>query len=279
MKRHSTQLGFSFIIATFLVVTVGEGQAFDVETPRVAAQIEESADQFIGKPQLYAGQTLLTGEVQELVAINYTVESGDSLTGIASRYNISVGTIINANNISTAEIESISPGTTILIPSEDTDTSLAWLDDLNQLKAEEQEVARQEQLKRQAAAARRAPSVNLAQLIGGHRVLGRFTNLGNNGAVPGQCTWYVKSVRSLPQKMGNGGQYLAYARSYGLPTGNVARVGAIIQTSETAVGHVGIVVGVTGSSVTIREMNYVGPFIVSERTISTNSSVIRGYIY
>lgn len=277
VQRYSTQLAFAFIIATFLVVTVGEGQAFEVDTPRVVAQIEEASDQFIGKPQLYAGQTLLTGEVQELLAINYTVEPGDSLLSIANRYDISVGTIVDANNIAADEIENIHPGTDLLIPSKDTDKSLAWLDDVNKVKAE-QERQRQAQINssRQSSFAR----VNLAQSIGNYSVLGRYTNLGNNGGVPGQCTWYVLSRRTdLPSQMGNGGQYLASARRYGIPTGSIARVGAVIVTSESGWGHVGIVTGVSGSNVTVTEMNYVAPFVVSQRTISAYSGVIRGYVY
>jgi surface antigen len=50
-------------------------------------------------------------------------------------------------------------------------------------------------------------------------------------------------------------------------------------TAESAFGHVAIVRGVSGGNVTISEMNYVGPFIVSQRTIPANFWAIRGYIY
>jgi LysM repeat protein len=284
-KGYATQLAFAFIVGVFLTITVGEGQAYQIDTPKVAAQIQDQNDAFLGKPQLFAGQTLLTGEVQELLAISYTVEKGDTLISIANRYNISVGTIIDANNIPIDQIEKIKPGTELLIPSEDTNTSLAWLDGINKIKEEERERLRQEELKRQAA--RRAaqtprigPAVRLAEAIGGYTIIGTFRNLPTYGAFPGQCTNWVKYKRpDLPPKMGNGGQYLAYARSYGIPTGSIPRVGAVVVTSEAAVGHVAYVERVNGDTITISEMNYVRPFVVSQRTISIHSSVIRGYIY
>ncbi len=284
-KRYATQLAFAFIIGVFLTITVGEGQAYEIDTPKVAAQIQDQNDSFLGKPQLFAGQTLLTGEVQELVAISYTVEKGDTLLGIAGRYNISVGTIVDANNIPIDQIEKIKPGTELLIPSEDTNTSLAWLDGLNKVKEEEKERLRQEELKRQATrraaqSSRSGPAVRLAQAIGGYTILGTYRNLPTYGAFAGQCTNWVKYKRpDLPQKMGNGGQYLAYARSYGIPTGSIPRAGAIVVTSEASVGHVAYVERVSGDTITITEMNYVRPFVVSQRTISVYSGVIRGYVY
>lgn len=285
-KRYATQLSFAFLIAVFLTITVGEGQAYEIDTPKVAAQIEEANDSFIGKPQLFAGQTLLTGEVQELLAISYTVEKGDTLLGIANRYNISVGTIVDANNIPIDQIEKIKPGSELLIPSEDTNTSLAWLDGLNKIKADEKERLRQEELKRQAARRTTSPtrttgpSVRLAEAIGGYTILGTFRNLPTRGAFAGQCTNWVKYKRpDLPQKMGNGGQYLAYARSYGIATGSIPRAGAVVVTSEASVGHVAYVESVNGDRITITEMNYVRPFVVSQRTISIHSGVIRGYVY
>jgi len=264
----------------FLTVTVGEGQAYEAPTTKISQQVVSIDEGFIGKPQLFIGQTLLTGEVQQMVAINYTVETGDTLTSIASRYNLSVGTIIQANNIPVADIERIKPGTSLLIPAEDTDTSMAWLDNLNRLKESE----RQEQLRRQQEQARRLavnrPTVRLAQSIGEHRIIGVFRNLPTRGAVAGQCTNWVKYKRpDLPTVMGNGGQYLAFARMHGIRTGTVPRVGAVVVTTESWVGHVAYVEAVYGDTIRITEMNFVGPFIVSERVISIHSNVIKGYVY
>ena len=45
------------------------------------------------------------------------------------------------------------------------------------------------------------------------------------------------------------------------------------------IGHVGIVVGVSGDTVTIKEMNYLGQYQLDERSLSANSGYIKGYVY
>lgn len=283
IDRYSTQLGFAFLTLVFLMVTVGEGQAYEVSTPKLAAQFQTQKDGFIGKPQLYIGQTLLTGDIQQLVAINYTVEKGDSLTAIASRYNLSVGSIIQANNLSIAEIEKIKPGTALLIPAEETDTSLAWLDSLNKMKEDERQkaIAEQQKKEKERLARLARPTVRVAQSVGGsYSIIGTFRNLPTRGAMAGQCTNWVKYKRpDLPTQMGNANQYLVSARRYGFATGSTPRAGAVVVTNESWVGHVAYVESVNGDTITISEMNYVGPFIASRRTISIHSSVIRGYVY
>ena len=44
-------------------------------------------------------------------------------------------------------------------------------------------------------------------------------------------------------------------------------------------GHVAYVEVVNGDQVTLSEMNFIGYGIISTRTISETSSIIRGYIY
>jgi len=69
--------------------------------------------------------------------IQYTVQPGDTVSGIAQRYGLHVATLVNRNNLSTAEIESIKPGKTIVIPPQDTSDSKDWLVALNKQKEEE----------------------------------------------------------------------------------------------------------------------------------------------
>jgi len=94
----------------------------------------------------------------------------------------------------------------------------------------------------------------------------------------GYCTWYVAQHKYVPWG-GNAGTWLYHARAYGAKTGKKPKAGAIIVTSESWYGHVGIVTKVKGGNVTIKEMNYVGFAKVSTRTISEKSRVIKGYIY
>ena len=102
---------------------------------------------------------------------------------------------------------------------------------------------------------------------------------GNHFFPYGYCTYYVSQKRSIPWS-GNAAQWLSGARSYGFTTGSTPQPSAIMVTSEGGrVGHVAYVEAVNDSEVTISEMNYRGFGIISSRTISAGSSVIRGYIY
>ncbi len=94
----------------------------------------------------------------------------------------------------------------------------------------------------------------------------------------GYCTWYVAQHKYIPWG-GNAGTWLYHARAYGAKTGKTPKEGAIIVTNESWYGHVGIVTKVDGNNVTIKEMNYKGFGVVSSRTISVKSQVIKGYIY
>ncbi len=221
----------------------------------------------------------MTGEVQQEYAIIYKVEAGDSISSIAGRYNLSVGTILDANNLSGLQSEKIKAGDKLVIPATDTNTSTAWLDQLNKEKAEAAAAAEKER-QRQLAAQRQSSSSRVTAIVSsGYKVIGTMRG-SYNGGMPGWCTWYVNYRRpDLPDGMGNANTYLSRARAAGLATGTVPRAGAVIQTNESSYGHVGIVDAVNGNSITITEMNYVGRYIVSQRTISASSSSIRGYIY
>lgn len=94
----------------------------------------------------------------------------------------------------------------------------------------------------------------------------------------GYCTYYVASQRPIPWR-GNAGTWLSGARAFGYATGDTPQVGAIIVTSESSAGHVGIVTAVHGSEITITEMNYHGFGVISSRTIPTSYGAIKGYIY
>lgn len=104
-----------------------------------------------------------------------------------------------------------------------------------------------------------------------------YEKVGNNFPY-GYCTYYVASQRPIPWR-GNAGTWLSGARAAGFATGDTPQVGAIIVTSESAAGHVGIVSAVNGDQITITEMNYHGFGVISSRTIPTSYGAIKGYIY
>lgn len=276
-----------------MTFSVSEGQAYDPNffaTSIVDEQVEAQAAGFVGKPQLIVDQTILTGEIQHLYAISYTVEKGDSLLSVAQRYNTTVAQLIETNHIAVDEIEKIKPGTEILIPSSEKpdSTSLAWLNELNTIKEKEKEAARQAEIERQRRLQRNQrltlpnnsrSGVRIASSYGSYSVIGRFTNLGNNGGKPGQCTWWVLSKAGLSGQWGNANQYLSSARAKGFATGKTPRAGSIAVFAEGYVGHVGWVEAVNGNTFTISEMNFVGPFVANYRTLSADYGALRGFVY
>lgn len=94
----------------------------------------------------------------------------------------------------------------------------------------------------------------------------------------GYCTWYVASRRHVPWS-GNAGTWLYHAKAAGYATGRTPRPGAIMVSSESWWGHVAIVEKVSGSTITVSEMNYRGWAKKSTRTLDARSRVVKGFIY
>lgn len=180
----------------------------------------------------------------------HKVKEGERLVKIAEIYNASVPQIIEENGLIDKEVKA---GQILIIPG-----GRVW--------EPEPEPAPAPSTTRYAS----APSYSS----------GRSVSYGGSGnKFPyGWCTYYVASRRTVTWR-GNAGAWLYGARAQGYATGYTPRAGAIIVTSESPVGHVGIVESVSGGSIRITEMNYRGWGVVSSRTISSGSGVIRGYIY
>ncbi len=275
------QVSFGLVLAVFLTVSVGEGQAYQVGAADFSSDINLPADGFLGKPQILGTQTILTGESQQVAAINYVVEKGDSVSTIAKRYNLSVGSLLDANGLKPLDAEKIKAGDELVIPAEDTNSSLAWLNEINAEKARQQklaEAARQKQLAQTQS--RNRLTRGTAVVVSG----GRYTIIGReygsyNGGLPGWCTWWVNKMRpDLPNGMGNARDYLRSARAAGLATGSVARPGAVGISGESGWGHAFYVERNNGDgTMTVTEMNYVGRYIVNRRTVST--AIAWGFIY
>ena len=94
----------------------------------------------------------------------------------------------------------------------------------------------------------------------------------------GYCTWYVAQRRYVPWG-GNAGTWLYHAKAAGYATGRTPRSGAIMVTSESWWGHVAIVEKVSGSTITVSEMNYRAWGKKDYRQVDIYDRVIKGYIY
>ena len=97
----------------------------------------------------------------------------------------------------------------------------------------------------------------------------------------GWCTWYVATWRNVTWR-GDAGWWYDNARSQGYPVGSQPKVGAIMVTWESYLGHVAYVEAVNADgSWTVSEMNYVAFDVIDWRTIKPGQLGNRlvGFIY
>lgn len=96
---------------------------------------------------------------------------------------------------------------------------------------------------------------------------------------PGQCTWYVAQIYSIPW-MGNANQWPAAAAAAGQAEGSTPVVGAIMESADSGFGHVSVVTSVTDyNDWAVTEMNYMGPYVTDTRQVSRGSSNLVTFIY
>jgi surface antigen/LysM repeat protein len=240
----------------------------------------------------------------------YEVKSGDTVSGIATANNITINTILWANDLD--NVDSIMPGDKIFIlpiaglsytiKKGDTIESVASkykadkdrIISFNSLPADGQLTEGEEivipdgqkeipqttpgtpaetgiERRQYATSTGGAPAVSGFKTLSGRAGTGHIFPYG-------YCTWYVAQKRYVPWG-GNAGTWLYHAKSAGYQTGKTPRVGSIMVSSESWWGHVAIVEKVSGGSFTVSEMNYKGWAKTSRRTIPTSSRIIKGFIY
>jgi N-acetylmuramoyl-L-alanine amidase len=234
----------------------------------------------------------------------YEVESGDTVSSIAAKNNITVNTILWANNLD--NVDSIMPGDKIFIlPVAGLSYTVKSGDDLdsiakkyktdkdkiiayNDLPAngdikEGQEIilpdAEKEVPKPPVVSS--GPSIATRQYES-FETPGKSTlseGAGDGHDFPyGYCTWYVAQKRYIPWS-GNAGTWLYHAKSMGYATSRTPSVGSIMVSSESWWGHVAIVEKVNkDGTFVISEMNYKGWGKKDFRTIDASSRVIKGFI-
>lgn len=241
----------------------------------------------------------------------YTVKDGDTLSGIASKNGITVNTVLWANDLDNAD--QIKPGDQIFIlpvaglsyvvKSGDTLDSIA-----STYKAEKEKIIAFNELpangeievgdliiipdgKKEEAPKPITPDTGIERrqyatstggvatdISSGFRKLEGRAGTGHRFPY-GYCTWYVAQKRYVPWS-GNAGTWLYKAKAMGYKTGRTPAVGSIVVTTENRYyGHVALVEKVSGGTITVSEMNYVGWGKASRRTLSATSRAIKGYIY
>ena len=241
----------------------------------------------------------------------YTVKQGDTVSGIAAANSITVNTILWANDLD--NVDQIKPGDQIFIlPVAGLSYAVKQGDTLDSIaakyKAEKDKIIAFNELpangdvtvgdiiiipdgKKEDATKPATTGSGLERRQYATSTGGAATDIssssrkldGKAGAghsFPyGYCTWYVAQKRYVPWS-GNAGSWLYNAKALGYRTGRAPAAGAMMVTTENRFyGHVALVEKVSGDTITVSEMNYVGWAKKSFRTLSASSRFIKGFIY
>lgn len=289
-EASAASVAATVAVKTALPVAAEANQAANTLNAQVA--LPTAGDDYLAKRQV-----VQTSGVDSHSVINYSVADGDTLSGIASKFDITTNTLEWANGLN--DNSAIKPGQqlTILpisgllytVQSGDTAASLATKYQSNAAQIVSfnnaevaglvpgQSIIIPDGVKPDAHPAA-ATNTNVASSSSrsSGRLLPRLA-FSANGYAFGYCTYWVASQRYVPTTWGNAVNWYYSARAAGYAVGSAPAVGAIAWTPSGYYGHVAYVVGVSGGMVTVSEMNYSGGWDrVDYRT--TSASDFR-YIY
>lgn len=241
----------------------------------------------------------------------YTVAQGDTVSGIAARFGITVNTILWANDLE--NVDAIRPGDQIFILPVAGFSYVVQLGDTIDSIAAKYKSAKEKIIAFNELPANGELTVGesitipdgqkeiprpqvesnaLERRLYASSTGGSATDITPSFARPkegkpgqghrfpyGYCTWYVAQKRYVPWR-GNAGAWLFNARAFGYKTGKTPTVGSIVVTTEDRYyGHVALVEKVNKDTITVSEMNYTGWGKKSVRQLAKGSRVIKGYIY
>lgn len=234
-------------------------------TQQVALATADGQD--LAKPQVVSTAGNATRDIT-----SYTVQPGDTVSGIATKFGITTSTILWANNLS--DPNAVHPGDSLTIlptsgllytvQSGDTADSLAskyqanaaQIISYNNAEVSGLQLGMKIIIPDGVKPTPVAPAVPQSAPVRSNSVpsLTHYA-YGGNGYAYGYCTWYVASRRSVPAYWGDAVNWYYNAQASGFSVGSTPVAGAIAWTPAGYYGHVAIVEGVSGGMVTISEMN------------------------
>jgi surface antigen len=297
LARPATHIG---VAALALLAIVG-GTIFG-PLPSLAFQnLHPSTNADIIAPQTTI-QTVVPKDRPRATSIQYEITSGDTLSAVATKYNVSVDSIKWATGLTS---DGVNPGQKVIIPPVTGVVHTVAKGETLASIANDHGVAGQSIIDFPFNDIQE----NLALTTGQVLVIpgGRPTNVvhppaptyhatyvssvvnyfatGGNSYPFGQCTWYVATKRNIPWTDNAGGWYRAAIAS-GFRVGRAPAAGAIMVSYEGSVyGHVSYVERVNGDgSWVVSEMNYFGVAgggwgRVDHRTINPGTVFVVGFVY
>lgn len=264
------------------------------------SQLAQSGDSLSYKP------SVASGSLESRDVIKYKVKSGESMSDLVKKFNISKDTIKWANGLSSNTLKKgqtlrILPVDGIMYTAKSGDTidsiasqygsNRALIVSYNNLELVGEKLKKGTRLILPGGE-KETPSQSTGRSGGstGYGGISRSmarAEAGNRYAA-GNCTWYAYNVRAqmgrpIGSFWGNANTWDDYARAAGYAVNHTPKAGAIFQTNAGYYGHVGIVESVNSDgSINVSEMNnlaYGGFNIVSKRTISAGQAKALNFIH
>jgi len=220
----------------------------------IAEKFHLSVETILWENKLSARSIIRPGQelkILPVTGLTYKVKQGDTLEKIAKKYKAKVEEIMEFNGIS--DPSDIYAGDVLIIPN-------------GVLPPPPPPQPR-----------RYAQSADKIQVLSG-QISREASGANCHKFIPGQCTWYVAQKRCIPWT-GHAKHWIQNARAMGYAIGDQPALGAVIAIRESWYGHVGYVEDFDEKTVTFTEMNHLGPWIVTRRTLQRNDWRIIGYIY
>jgi len=276
--------------------------------------IVESKNSFISINTIIDATRDLSGTNE---VVDYEIQSGDSISSIAYKFNISNNSIYWANDFKKNQV--IRPWDVIKIPpvswviheikSWDTLSAIAKKYEIAEEKIKTQNIITSSSdliagqtlvipwaIKRYEAPKPVVPKNQAVASSGGGysfaaKAQSQYVNSSGKYKLvyrkpyswaPGNCTWYVASYKGVNWRW-NANQWIRNARAKWHTIGSVPTLGSIVQLEGRGYnpyyGHVAIVIDVTDTHIIVSDMNYRRKYEVTTRKIPKTDRSITGYIY
>ena len=226
----------------------------------IAAKFHVSVSQIRwSNTNLISSDVVATGDhivIPPVPGIVVTTKGSDSLQSLATKYKSDVQTILDFNRLRSPKLAA---GTVLVIPG---GVGGAFPPPPAPFKA----------LVQSGPTGGASHSVILGCCLGPYPA---------TGFPAGWCTYYVATKRNVTWR-GDAGFWYQNAAAAGYAVGSKPKVGAIMVTWESYLGHVAYVESVNADgSWTVSEMNFVGFDVISTRTIKPGQlgSRLIGFIY
>lgn len=105
----------------------------DMEETQLTLEIQQESD--------YLDKEISTVTEESKLEKEYIIQKGDTISTIASKFDMHVASILDRNGIAAENAEKLSAGQKLIIPAKDTSDSKEWLVKLNEKKEQERKAA------------------------------------------------------------------------------------------------------------------------------------------